>query len=149
MIRRRNRKPLPELNMASLPDLIFTVLFFFMIVTTMRSVPLWVKMDMPQGKELMKLKKKKSTMYILIGKPINKSTDNVVVQVDDEIVPVEMVAAKVMQYHEQLLPDEQEEMVVAVKIDKNAPMGIVNDVKMALREAGALKVHYTAASQPR
>ena len=146
MIRRRNRKPLPELNMASLPDLIFTVLFFFMIVTTMRSVPLWVKMDMPQGKELTKLKKKKSTLYLLVGHPINSKTDSIVVQVDNEIVPVERVGEKVMQYYEQLLPDEQEEMVVAVKIDKNTPMGIVNDVKIALREAGALKVHYTAAA---
>ncbi len=28
----------PSLNVASMPDLIFTVLFFFMIVTHMRSV---------------------------------------------------------------------------------------------------------------
>jgi hypothetical protein len=46
-----------------------------------------------------------------------------------------------------LLPDEQEEMMVAMKIDKDAPMGLVNEVKMQLRKAGALKVHYAATKK--
>ena len=34
------KREMPALNTSSLPDLIFTLLFFFMIVTTMREVTL-------------------------------------------------------------------------------------------------------------
>ncbi|MBR7066131.1 MAG: biopolymer transporter ExbD [Prevotella sp.] len=142
--RNRDRR-IPELNMASLPDLIFTVLFFFMIVTSMRSVPMKVRYQTPEGHGLTEMKKQSSTLYLFIGKPIlpnGKTGDTVVVQVNDRYVSLDKVADHVAAFRENLLPDEQEMMTVSLKIDKNVPMGIVTDVKMALRKAGALKVHY-------
>ena len=150
--RNRNRRQQPELNMQSLPDLIFTVLFFFMIVTTMRSFPLKVKYQTPQGTNLTKLKKKPTTVYIFIGKVGNEKSKNngkTVVQVNDRFVSVEQVAPVVAALRAELLPDEQEQMTVMMKIDKNTPMGIVTDVKLALRQAGALKVHYSATNENR
>ena len=52
------KREMPELNTSSLPDLIFTMLFFFMIVTTMREVTLKVQFKVPQATELEKLEKK-------------------------------------------------------------------------------------------
>ena len=52
------KRGMPELNTSSLPDLIFTMLFFFMIVTTMREVTLKVQFRVPQATELEKLEKK-------------------------------------------------------------------------------------------
>ena len=49
------KRGMPELNTSSLPDLIFTMLFFFMIVTTMREVTLKVQFKVPQATELEKL----------------------------------------------------------------------------------------------
>lgn len=46
------KRGMPELNTSSLPDLIFTMLFFFMIVTSMREVTLKVQFQVPQGTEL-------------------------------------------------------------------------------------------------
>ena len=62
-------REMPELNTSSLPDLIFTILFFFMIVTTMREVELKVKFTVPSGTELEKLEKKSAVSYIYVGPP--------------------------------------------------------------------------------
>ena len=67
---KRTRREIPGLNTSSLPDLIFTVLFFFMIVTHMRKVTLKVKYQVPQGTELTRLTKKTAVSYIYIGKPV-------------------------------------------------------------------------------
>ena len=64
------KRGMPELNTSSLPDLIFTMLFFFMIVTTMREVTLKVQFQVPQGTELEKLEKKSLVSFIYIGKPL-------------------------------------------------------------------------------
>ena len=146
--RRQKDKRQPELNMSSLPDLIFTVLFFFMIVTTMRSVPQKVKFQMPQGTELSKYKKQPNTLYVFIGKPVGKANgmvkDTIMVQAGDQFVSLENLPARITKMKSELLPDEQEELTVMLKIDENVPMGMVTKVKQALRKAGALKVHYSA-----
>ncbi|MBR6264307.1 MAG: biopolymer transporter ExbD [Prevotella sp.] len=154
MIFRRDdkRHELPALNTSSLPDLIFTVLFFFMIVTTMRSVPVKVSYNTPEGYQLSKFKKKPTTVYVMIGHPVGKKAgsvadDRYVVQVNDKIVKTDQVAAVVAAIKEQLLPDEQDEMTVILKVDEHVPMGIVTDVKMALRKADALKIHYSATNK--
>lgn len=64
----RDRRQMPQLNTASLPDLIFTVLFFFMVVTHMRTVTLKVSFRVPQGTELTRLTKKTAVSYIYIGR---------------------------------------------------------------------------------
>ncbi|MBD9200916.1 MAG: biopolymer transporter ExbD, partial [Prevotella sp.] len=70
IIRRRNHE-VPSLNTASLPDLIFAILFFFMIVTHMRKVNLKVRYKTPQGTELTHLSRKTNTTYIFIGQPVD------------------------------------------------------------------------------
>ena len=148
--RNRHQHSQPELNMQSLPDLIFTVLFFFMIVTTMRSFPLKVKYVTPQGTNLTKLKKKPTTVYVFIGKQEKGKADNgenALVQINDKFVPIDQVAARVAAIKDAMLVDEQEQMTVLLKIDKDTPMGLVTDVKLALRQAGALKVHYAASNK--
>ena len=87
---RRRLRGVPELNTASLPDLIFTVLFFFMIVTHMREVTLKVKYRVPQGTELTRLTKKSAAVYLYIGMPITsfgKATGQPMqVQLNDRLV---------------------------------------------------------------
>ena len=60
---KRRKYEVPGLNTASLPDLIFTVLFFFMIVTHMQKVAVKVKYQVPQGTELTRLTKKSAYLY--------------------------------------------------------------------------------------
>ena len=61
---KQTARQVPGLNTSSLPDLIFTVLFFFMIVTHMRKVTLKVKYQTPAGTELRNLTKKSTVSYI-------------------------------------------------------------------------------------
>ena len=56
--RKDDGKELPPISTASLPDIVFMLLFFFMVSTTMREVTVNVKQSLPQATELSKLVKK-------------------------------------------------------------------------------------------
>ncbi len=66
---RTGRREMPTLNTSSLPDLIFTLLFFFMIVTTMRESRLKVEFTVPQAAELERLERKSLVTYLYVGVP--------------------------------------------------------------------------------
>ena len=68
---RRPKHYRPTLNMASMPDLIFTILFFFILVTRMREVTLKVKYTTPEGTEITQQAKKHDVIHIYIGPPAN------------------------------------------------------------------------------
>ena len=53
--------------MASMPDLIFTVLFFFMTITHMRNETPRLSIDTPQGKELTQPQNKRTLINLYIG----------------------------------------------------------------------------------
>ena len=153
IIRRKKERQIPELNTSSLPDLIFTVLFFFMIVTHMRSVPVKVAYQAPQGTELAKLAKKSTTIYIFVGRPLSanpsqKGADTLMIQVNDRFMSIPQLTDYLIAERERMSPDELEQMTVSLKADKEVPMGMINDVKQALRKANTLKVHYSAVSMP-
>ena len=122
------KRGMPELNTSSLPDLIFTMLFFFMIVTTMREVTLKVQFRVPQATELEKLEKKSLVSFIYIAE---------VSEVQDYIY----------QERENMKEEDQPFMTVSMKVDSETKMGIVQDVKQALRQAYALNINYSATQR--
>ena len=149
MIRRSKRNhEIPALNTSSLPDLIFTVLFFFMIVTHMRNVTVKVRYQVPQGKELNRLAKKSSVMHIYIGKPIEKrGADNAqatIVQFNDKVIPLAELRKYVAAERSKHSPDEAKELTVSIKADKDTKMKTIAEVKQALREAKVYNVNLTA-----
>lgn len=147
----RKRRKLPDLNTAALPDLIFTVLFFFMIVTHMRNVPVKVATKVPQGTELAKLVKNSSTIYVFVGKAAPgvkvQTGDSIVVQVNDKIMTIPDMTNYLEAECEKMTSEEREQLTVSVRIDRDVPMGVVTDLKMAFRKAGTLKVHYAASKR--
>ena len=144
---------MPELNTSSLPDLIFTMLFFFMIVTTMREVTLKVQFSrFPQGKQnLEKLEKKSLVSFIYIGKPLpefqKKMGAESRIQLNDKFAEVSEVQDYIYQERENMKEEDQPFMTVSLKVDKDTKMGIVQDVKQALRQAYALKINYSATQR--
>ena len=60
---------MPPISTASLPDVIFMILFFFMVSTTMRDQELLVRYKLPEATEVQKLEKKSLVSYIHIGQP--------------------------------------------------------------------------------
>ncbi len=149
MFRRRGPE-VPGLNTASLPDLIFTVLFFFMIVTHMREVQVKVKYQVPQGTELERLTKKSAVSYIYIGKPLlpdgGKGTPGAetAVQLNDKLADTDDIAAYIAAERARMSPEDLKKMTVSIRADRHTRMGVVTEVKQSLRKAGALKINYSA-----
>ena len=139
---KRKDHSVPGLNTASLPDLIFTVLFFFMIVTHMKENQMKVKYQVPQGTKLKRLAKKSTVSHIYIGKPYKGGGDNAV-QVNDKIVDAADVEDFIAAERKRMAPDDAKNMTVSIKADKKADMGVVTDVKQSLRRANALKILYS------
>ena len=147
MKRRMMRRPqhsVPGLNTASLPDLIFTVLFFFMLVTHMRDVELKVRYEVPQGTELEKLTHKSAVSFVYIGTPMGTRDTTMLLQLNDKIADVAQVQQYVEDERNHMSAEDQGRMTVSIKADRKAPLGIVADVKQALQQAGALKINYSA-----
>lgn len=150
-IYRRRSHDIPELNTASLPDLIFTILFFFMLVTHMRKVAVKVKYQVPQGTELTKLVKKTTITYLYIGKPMNEigqlAGDSLCIQMNDKLVDVAEIKSYLVKERATMSAEDKKQMSVSIRADKETPMGRIIDIKQSLREANVLNVNYAATKK--
>ena len=139
---------MPELNTSSLPDMVFAILFFFMMITSMREVTLKVQVTPVTATELTKLEKKSLVTFIYVGKPaqelIGKMGSESRIQLNDQISEINEVGDYIAQEKSSMKEDEQPYMTISIKADRETKMGIITDLKMALREAYALKISYSA-----
>lgn len=139
---------MPKISTASLPDIIFMLLFFFMVATVLRETDLKVKVIVPQATELQKLEKKSLVSYIYIGPPLPqyqaKFGTAPRIQLNDVIATVEDVGLFVENERSQLPEKLRPYMTISLRVDTGVRMGIVTDVKQELRKANALKVNYSA-----
>ena len=136
----QSRRSVPSLNVASMPDLIFTVLFFFMIVTHMRSDEVKVRLQVPAGVEVQKLANKQAVVNIYIGRQGEKWA----VQMNGNIVAPADIPASIEHIRSGLSAENQSRLTVSLRVDKKAPMGLVSEVKRNLQQAYALKINYSA-----
>ena len=145
----KKEKKTPELNMGSMSDIIFMLLFFFMVITTMRESTLYVKIIPPQGSEVVKLEKKSLVSYINVGVPMpdqqKKYGTEPRIQLNDQISEVSDIIAFVEDERQQRREDERAQLTTAIKADKQVRMGLITDIKQELRKAGALKIFYNAS----
>ena len=144
--RKTQRRKVPMLNTASLPDLIFTLLFFFMIVTHMRPVPILAKFEVPDAKELQDMEKKSQLIYLMVGEKMDISSLPVI-QLNSFFTTIEELPENLRELKNEVSVEEQKKMTVILKIDKNTEMGLVNDIRQILREAGLLTVYYSAEKE--
>lgn len=142
------RHNVPSLNVASMPDLIFTVLFFFMIVTHMRNDEVQVRLQVPEGNEVRKLANKSSVVNIYIGRQVNEETgrqgEDWLVQLNGDLVNPEELPARIEQIRATMSPELAEHLTVSLRADRHTPMGIIQDVKQALQRSYALRINYSA-----
>ncbi len=146
MAKKKGSREMPEMNTSSLPDLIFTILFFFMIVTTMREVTLKVKFVVPAGTELEKLEKKSAVSFIYVGPPTDQLRaqfgSSTRIQLNDRYAEPSEVMDFI--YQERQSMSDQTAQVVSIKADQKTQMGYITDIKEVLRRSWALKVNYSA-----
>ncbi len=134
----------PAISTASLPDIIFMLLFFFMVTTVMREVDLQVKINLPEATEVTKLEDKALVDYIYIGPPSNtKLGTEPVIQLNDAFAKLEEIDGWVKQGIERRDEVLQPRITRSLKVDKATSMKIVTDVKQELRKANALKINYS------
>lgn len=142
--RKDSGKELPPISTASLPDIIFMLLFFFMVTTVMRETELIVKVKLPQATEVQKLEKKSLVSYIYVGIPAKTQfgTESRI-QLNDRFATVNDVIAFVES--ERQARDEADRNLIStsLKVDKDTRMGVVSDIKQELRKASAFKMNYS------
>ncbi len=144
-IRKEKSKGTPPLSTASLPDIVFMLLFFFMVTTTMREVDLKLIMKKPRATEVQKLERKDLVTYIYVGRPKNTATYGIEprVQLDDQLATVDDIQGFVVVKREEINEKERPLMTVSLKADVNVKMGFIGDIKQELRKAQALKLNYS------
>ncbi|MDA8768674.1 biopolymer transporter ExbD [uncultured Winogradskyella sp.] len=135
---------LPAISTASLPDIVFMLLFFFMVATVMRDNSTMVENTLPAADQIEKLKKDR-TMFIYAGKPSaqysNLGTEGRI-QINDSFVSLDAIQPAVFEYIASLPEELKDRIVIALKVDEKTNAGIISDIKQELREANALKIMY-------
>ena len=139
------KRGMPELNTSSMPDIVFAVLFFFIITTTLRSETLMVRLRFPTASEVQKLEKKSLVTYINIGPPLDtRLGTGTQMQLNDRFAQVADRQNYIAQEKASMNEADQPLMTVSIKADENTRMQYITDVKQALRQAYALKISYSA-----
>ncbi len=138
---------LPAVSTASLPDIVFMLLFFFMTVTVMKDSSLMVQNTLPNASEVKKLEKKDRVLYIYVGKPTREYQKvfgtEPKIQLNDKFANVSEVGDFILQERAKKSQELQNVLTTALKVDKGANMGLISDIKQELRKVNALKVNYT------
>lgn len=134
-----------DIPTTSLPDIIFLLLIFFMVSTVMRQRDVNIRTAIPAAEALTRIDQKRLVSYIYIGPSTGSaaSAGQPVIQIDD--VPVTDINSIHDVMHARLI--QQPKLIVSLRVDDRAPMGIVSDVQQELREAGALNISYAARSE--
>ncbi len=145
---KKRGKTTPAISTASLPDIIFMLLFFFMVTTVMRNAELKVRVNTPQATQLDKLEEKSLVNYLYIGKP-NPQFEKVYgtkprLQLGDKISEVHDIPL-FLEKHKIKVPENRHGKITSsLRVDGNVTMGIVQDVKTQLRKSGQLIINYSA-----
>jgi biopolymer transport protein ExbD len=150
---KKRGKTSPAISTASLPDIIFMLLFFFMVVTVLRDAELKVKVVTPYATELTKLEEKSLVNYIYVGRPLQRYQalygTKPRIQLGDKFSTVGEVTL-FLERHKIKVPEARHGQITSsLRVDGEVTMGIVQDVKTQLRKSGQLKVNYSARKDPK
>lgn len=126
---------------ASLPDIIFMLLIFFMVTTVLRETTVQVRTQLPQAEALTKIDQKRLVSYIWIGprKLENLRLGETAVQIDDALIE-DLNTIRTVMYRKLT---EQPKLIVSLRVDETSEMGIVTKVEQELRQAGTLRINYS------
>jgi len=119
-----------DIPTASMPDIIFMLLIFFMVTTVLREYD-GLPVELPRAKRIEKLKSKRHTAHIWVDK-------KGLVSVQDKLHNVENI--RHVMYD---IRAADPLLTVSLKADKSAKMGLISDIHNELRKADALKLNYS------
>ena len=120
-----------DIPTASMPDIIFMLLIFFMVTTVLREYS-GLDVELPKAKRIQKLKSKRHTAHIWVSKQGQ-------ISIEDKLVRSNNVR-NIM--YTKRAADPQ--LTVSIKADKAARMGLISDIHTELRKADALMLNYSS-----
>ena len=139
---RKKKKGMPGISTASLPDIVFMLLFFFMVTTVMRETELKIqKPTLPKADQVKKLERKSLVSYIYVGKVKGVAGDKI--QLNDRISSVKDVKSFIFAERSTHSEDEIPLLTTSIKADVKANVGTITDIKSELRDINALKINYS------
>jgi len=142
---KKKSNELPPVNTAALPDIVFMLLFFFMVATVMRETNLLVEQNLPKADQVEKLKKDRS-VFIFAGKPSDQYKEKYGkegrVQIGDKYTDISKIGMALSEARGKLIPELQNKVVVALKVDDDTNTGLVTDIKEELRELNMVRIIY-------
>lgn len=143
--RKEGSKGMPKINTASLPDIIFMLLFFFMVTTVMRETTLYVRTALPSATEIQQLERRSLVSFIYIGPPMQAEVFGTEprIQLYDSFASVNDIASFIEAERQATSEAERPLMTTSLRVDRDTRMGIVTDVKQELRMVNALRVNYS------
>ena len=145
---KKGGKAMPALSTASLPDIVFMILFFFMVSTSMRQTERLVMVKVPEATEIAKLERKDFAAYIYVGTPVPSRQAQVGtdarIQLNDSYKTIADIRDFIAAERETKSEADRQFMTVSIKADENVRMGIITDIKQELRRTSALKIMYNA-----
>lgn len=143
---KKKKKGIPAVNTAALPDIVFMLLFFFMVTTTMRETSLKIENPrLPSASEVKKLEHKSlvSTIYVGKAKDAKYGTGYNRIQLNDKIGTPEDVPSFIFRAREEVSEAEVPFMTTSIKADQEASVGTITDIRLKLRDVNALKISYS------
>ncbi|MEQ9104031.1 MAG: biopolymer transporter ExbD [Rhodothermales bacterium] len=142
---KKKTQPKQDIPTASLPDIIFMLLIFFMVSTVLREQTVQVRTLLPQAEAISKIEQKRLVSYIWIGpmKLDGNRLGETAVQIDDALIE-DIAAIRTVMYRKII---EQPKLIVSLRVDETSEMGTVLDVQQELREAGTLRINYSTKRQ--
>ena len=143
--RKGGSKEVPAISTGSMPDIIFMLIFFFMVTTSMRETTLKVKMKLPAATEVQKLEKKSLVSFIYIGPPTNAKLYGTEprIQLNDSYARIDDIIPFVEQERMDRAEADRPLLTTSLKIQEDVRMGRVTDVKQELRKCGAFRISYS------
>lgn len=142
---KKKTSELPAISTASLPDVVFMLLFFFMVVTVLRDDNLLVENELPKADQVEKLRKDRS-VFIYAGRPSHRYADKYgsepKIQIGDKYTEVSNLKFALTEARQGLRPELQDKIMVALKVDEKTNTGLVTDIKEELRDLNMLKIIY-------
>jgi len=146
---KKKAKASQDIPTSALPDIIFMLLFFFMVTTVLRETEILVEQNIPRATQLRKLQRKSLVSYLYVGQPKKPEVFGTEpkIQANDQFIEPKDINRWVNTQKDNMNEQERDQITVAMKVDEETKRGILSDVELELRKSNARKLLYTSVQK--
>lgn len=150
--KQKTKSGAPKISTGSMPDVVFMLIFFFMVTTVMRDVELKIGLKLPSEiSEAKKIEKKSLVSYIYIGEPKVQFQKlfgtEPRIQLNDAFAKLSDIQLFIEKERAARPESDVPFLTTSLKVDINAKMGVISDIKQELRKVNALKLMYSGSNK--